>query len=515
MSTKRSPLCLRPWVALAVAAMLGLLAPVALGQVPPAKPVLKVALSSGAVTADPRFSSNLPEQSVLRHIYEPLVQHDADGNLQGVLATSWEFIDDTTLEMTLRQGVTFHGGEVFDANSAKYTIESILGAGSRAANSGLLAVVKEVRVLDDFTIQLVTEAPVRSLLQTLTFVPLGIMPKVWAEELGERTNAVANGTGPYRLEEFVPGQRLQLVANESYWGAEPAYSRIEVRVVPESGTRIAALLAGEVSFINNLSPDDMDRVAANPDLAVTSGESTRSMFVLVNFRDNPLMNDLRIRQAMNLAIDREALVEAILGGVAEPAHSILQDSVFGSAAFEPASYDPGLARTLLAEAGYAGEEIQFFVPNGRYLMDRQIGEAIAGYLGAVGLNVDLRVVEWGQFASEIWLGQGSIWDIAFLGWGAITFDPDFLLSPLFRSDLSPGSYSNAEVDGLLRQALATLDADTARTAYQEAQEVLWSELPALFLYTQPQIDAINRHLHDYAPRPDELLDWTRTSLVAD
>lgn len=495
--------------------LLGLLTASAIGQAPPVKPVLRVALSSGAVTADPRFASNLPEQSVLRHIYEPLVQHDADGNLQGVLATSWNFIDDTTLEMRLRQGVTFHGGEAFDAKSAKYTIESILGAGSRAANSGLLAVVKEVKIIDDFTIQLLTEAPVRSILQTLTFVPLGLMPQGWAEALGERTNAVANGTGPYRLAEFVPGQRLQLIANEAYWGPEPAYSQIEVRVVPESGTRIAALLAGEVSFINNLSPDDIDRVSANSNLAVTSGASTRSMFVLVNFRDNPLMNDLRVRQAMNVAIDRQALVEAILGGVAEPAHSILQDSVFGAAIFEPTSYDPELARQLLAEAGYAGEEIQFFVPNGRYLMDRQMGEAIAGYLEAAGFNVDLRVVEWGQFASEIWLGRGSIWDIAFLGWGAITFDPDFLLSPLFRSDLSPGNFSDAEVDRLLRQALATLDADAARTAYREAQEILWRELPALFLYTQPQIDAISRQLHDYVPRPDELIDWTRTSLVAD
>ena len=478
-----------------------------------ARPELTVGFSVGPATLDPRREQAISFQSVLRHMYEPLLYHDRQGTITPSLATSWKFIDPLTLELKLRTGVRFHNGEAFDAQSVKYTIDSINAPDSKAINKFTLANVARVDTPDSHTVRLVLKTPSRAQLRTLTFWPLGMLPPKAAAELGDRLGTVSVGTGPYRLGEYVPGEKLVLLPHDGYWGGKPAYSKITVRIIPENGTRIAALESGEAMMINNVPPDQIQRLGANATLTIISRPTTRNMFVAFNWRKQTIATDPRVRQAVSLAIDRSELVKGVLNGTAPVSRSPLAPAIFGAVTFEASPYNPTRAKQLLQDAGYKGERLEFWVPNGRYLNDKLVGEAIGGYLQAAGFNVAVRVVEWGQFVAETIAGKGKDWDMAFFGYSNPPLEPDYSFN-LFHSKFDQVGYSNPSYDALVEKARGTIDEREAAPIYEEIQRVLWRETPYVFLYFQPQIDAVNKRLRGYEPMPDEYMFFTGTSLVA-
>ncbi|MBI4279674.1 MAG: hypothetical protein HY660_14585 [Armatimonadetes bacterium] len=474
------------------------------------RPELTLGFSVDPVTADPRFSSNIPGQSIQRHGYEPLINHDRSGKLIPVLATSWKMINPTTLEFKLRRGVKFHNGEDFTAESVKYTIESIIAPDSKSPNKQALLDIAKIESPDPYTVRLITHQPSRPLLRNLTFWPIGMLPPKAAQELGPKLSSVGIGTGAYKLVEFIPGERAVFEAYDGYWGKKPSYARITFKIIRENGPRAAALEAGDVMMINNVPPDEMARINANPNLRVIARPTARIMFVAAAMR-KPIMQNVKFRQALNVAINRSAIVNSILRKTTEVARSPIPAMVWGSVQMAPPAYNVARARQLLKDAGYQGEPIEFLVPNGRYLLDKQIGEAIAGYFQKAGVNVKINLVEWGQFASAVF-GKSGTWDLSLFGWGMVTFDPDWLFRPMFHSKYNLTGYKNEKLDSLIDAGRTTFDERKAMASYKEIQQLLWDQVPYLFLYNQPQIDAINKKLKGYEPMPDEFMYFAGTTL---
>jgi ABC-type transport system substrate-binding protein len=263
-------------------------------------------------------------------------------------------------------------------------------------------------------------------------------------------------------------------------------------------------------MINNVPPDQITAIIRDPKLTVVKSDTSRVMFVALRFQ-KAVIRDRRIREAINLAIDRKGLAIGILQGTATVADSPIAAPIFGRVSLSVPRHDPARAKALMQEANYSGEALELWVPNGRYLLDRQIGEAIGGYLKEVGFNVNLRVLEWGAFASEVF-GPGKTWDMALYGWSLPNNDPDYLFDRLFHSNKTTALYKNELVDALAEEGKQAPDRQSAQEIYGKLQRLVWEDLPAIFLYYQPQIDAVNKNLKAYKPAFNERMIFVNTTL---
>jgi peptide/nickel transport system substrate-binding protein len=460
---------------------------------------------------DPRVEAGVPGWSIFHNILDPFIWRDPKINPVPWLVTKWEQVNPTTLRWHLRKGVKFHNGEDFTAESVKVSFEQYAAPNSRSPYRSQLNVVKQFKIADPHTVDLITERPNRPLLRNSTQA-MAISPRA-LRELGDRFPTNPVGTGQMKFVEYRPGQHVLMEANPGYWGKKSSFARLRIRFIPENGTRLAALEAGEVMMVNNVPPDQISRLRANQNLHVISIPSNRVIFVTLRTDRKPF-NDKRVRQAMNYAIDREAITKGIFGGMAPIARAPLPEGVFGfHDGLTPYPYDPERAKKLLAEAGATGATFNFGVPNGRYLMDKQVGEAIAGYLDAVGIKVAFENPAWSTFVSEVTKFEKAKYDGYMFGWGIVTAEPDQLMGEHFYSPNARRTLlKNDEVDRLLVEARENFDDAKVKAAYRKAQEILWDECPWIWLYEQPDITAIHKKLRGFAGRRDEYLMFWDASL---
>jgi peptide/nickel transport system substrate-binding protein len=455
-------------------------------------------------TLDPRLVFNTQGISMMNHIYEPLVTYDARGNLQPKLAESWETPDATTIRFHLRRGVKFHNGEPFDASAVKYTLESITNPDSRSPQRAFLAAVDHVNVVDQYTADVKLKGPAaRNVLRTLTYWGL-IMPPRFSQQSGERfSNAI--GTGPYRFVEYRPGERLVVERNPNYWGKPGGMSRIVFRVIPESGTRVAALEHGEIDIAYNFPIDQINRFRGHPSMLVFSRPTVRLAYVAFRVDRKPL-DDIRVRQALAMAINRAEISNQLLGGRGRVADSVLPPEVFGYAkAGEIPAYDPGRARELLAQAGQANFRLRFGTSNGRFQNDRQIGEAIAAYFQSVGIRVELDAPEFGAFSSETFRAD-SKYDAYLISWATNSLEADFTMTPNFHERFSSRTmYKNSEVTQLIDRARGTVDDKSAQDLYRRIQEIVIRDLPWVPVVFVPDVVGMSKQLQGVQLRPDELI----------
>jgi len=462
---------------------------------------------------DPRVEAGVPGWSIFHTIHDPFLWRDERINPVPWLVLKWEQVNPTTTRWHLRHGVKFHNGEDFTAESVKVSLEQYSATNSRSPWRSQLNVVKQFRMPDPHTVDLITERPNRPLIRNATQA-MALSPRA-LRDLGDRFPTNPVGTGQMRFVEYRPGQHVLMEANQNYWGKKSSFSRMRIRFIPENGTRLAALEAGEVMMINNVPPDQVGALRGNPNLQVISVPSNRVIFVGLRTDRKPF-NDKRVRQAMNYAIDREAITKGIFSGMAPIARAPLPSGVFGfHTGLTPYPYDPERAKKLLAEAGATGATFNFGAPNGRYLMDKQVGEAIAGYLDAIGLKVVFENPSWSTFVSEITKFEKAKYDGYMFGWGIVTAEPDQLMGEHFYSvNARRTLYNNPEVDRLIVDARENFDEARVRADYQKAQEILWNECPWIWLYEQPDITAINKKLRGFAGRRDEYLMFWDAALDA-
>jgi len=463
---------------------------------------LIVASSSDPGHLDPRVEAGVPGWAMFQHMFDGFVWRNERTDPIPSLVIKWEQVNPTTLRWTLRRGAKFHNGEEFTAESVKLTIEQIAAPASRHPSRPRLQAIREIKIQDAYTVDLITERPNRPLLRNSTSIH-AMSPKAF-RELGDKFGTNPVGTGPYKFVEYRPGQHVIMEANPGYWGKKPAFSRIRYRFIPENGTRIAALEAGEVMLVNNVPPDQLPRLKANPNLRVVVSPTYRMMFVGLRC-DRAPFSDKRVRQAMNYAVDREALTKGVMGGLAPIARAPLPDGIFGfNPNLPPYKYDPERAKKLLAEAGASGATVNMGVPVGRYLLDKQVGEAVAGYLEEVGLKVKLEAAAWSTYISEVTKYERSKYDAFMFGYAPTTGEPDHLIGDHFYSKAPKRTlYNNPEVDRLIVETRESFDTAKVQAAYGKLQEIVWDECPWIFLYEQPDINAINKKLKWTGGRRDE------------
>jgi peptide/nickel transport system substrate-binding protein len=459
---------------------------------------------------DPHATTVSATENIAVPIVERFVEYDyGQGEVAPVLAADWSSIDDLTWEITLREGVTFTNGEPLNAEAAKFSLERIQtmphATGRRFEVEGL-----QVEVVDDLTIRLTTTNPFPFMISELGRV--SIVPPGYVEEVGDQEYGLNPiGTGPYVLEEWTRGDRVVLARNEDYWGELPALTRVTFMAVPEASSRTAALQTGEVDLITLVSISDIPTIEEDENLTLVDDVSNRSMFVRFD-RSDPRLEDPRVRQALNYAVDKQLIVDELLAGYG----TVLDGQPIGSHIFghnpnvEAYPYEPDTAQSLLEEAGFDFDTpLVMYTPAGRYAADRETAEAIGGMLSEVGVQIDVQTLEWG-----VWIqmyNEGTLTPMTFIG--IHTFYPDaFSLLNLHTSGSVGGTYNNAEYDAIMSEAAQVVDDDARLELYHQAVQMIHDDPAALYLHQQVDLYAHNARVEGFEPRPDELIDLQALSV---
>ncbi|MFT4040230.1 MAG: ABC transporter substrate-binding protein [Thermomicrobiales bacterium] len=445
---------------------------------------LRIAMSGLPPQLDPQTDTFIVMVRVYSMIYDTLIARDwaNGGALIPGLATNWDQIDDNTLELQLRPGVTWQDGSPFTANDVKFTFDRTIDGDARLAANGRYGLTA-VEVVDDLTVRLITDGPRGTLLILLSDPGSEIVPEAYFNEVGyEKFQQMPIGTGPYKVTEFVPDTRITFAAHPDYWGGAPVANTVEITGIPEVSTRVAALLNGEIDMAMDLPPDQVSTVEAGGDFSIsTVSPLNLNIFAIVGA--NPPMDRKEIRQALNLSIDRQAIVEQLLSGygVWPTGLQSTLDPLYVEAPQLP--YDPDRARELLAEAGYAGEEIRLAYDSPNYYpLEEEWTQAIVAGWNDIGLNVTMTPIELSQ-REEI--TAESDWHLYTTSAGAVA---DIALAQVYASPTAeyqilhtPGQFD--ELNAIVAQAQATVDEEERKALIAQALEFLDDFVMVLPLFT--------------------------------
>jgi peptide/nickel transport system substrate-binding protein len=470
---------------------------------------LVYATGTDVQTLDPQFVTDVPTSRIVMHIHETLVKPDEAGTMQPALATSWSTSDDKlTWTFKLRQGVRFHDGTPFNAAAVKATFERIRDPATASPRRSALAAITDIEVVDDHTVALRTKEPFAPLLAQISAYNLAIISPAQAQKAGKGYRQEPAGTGPFRLKSWQPGERITLARNEDYWGEKPKLDALETRVVPEDSARVLLLLSGEADVIASVPTVMLKRLEGSSAVKVLRKTGYRTIYVGLN-NALPPFNDRRVREAVAHAIDVQALQRGVLSGVGKLGGGFESPVIGGAKEIAPRAYDPARARKLLAEAGHPnGFETSFYVPTGRYLMDRQLGEAIQAQLAQVGIKARIEAPEWGAFVAITDQKKAPMF---IMGKGSPTGDLDFTLTltAMTNGRMNAFALSNPEIDKLILQQRGAVEPDKRRALLARAQDLIFEDVPAVVLFYEDQIFATRATVHDVAIYPNEFVDFSR------
>ena len=462
----------------------------------PAKVV--VGLNSDVRNFDPIDTLDTTTDRVITHIYEYLFVRDHEMKIIPLLAESGRPVDDLTWEVKLRKNVAFSDGEPFTAETVKANIEYIVKKENNSARRVRIDLVKSVTVVDEHTVRIVTEKPFPTLLEGLTEI---YMAPIKAIKAGPKIlTDKPIGTGPYNLQEWRREQSVTLVRNDRYWGPKPQIATIEFRIIPEVMARVSALLAGEIHLTPDVPPQSMDQVAKSGTTEIRSVAGRRVIFLAFNAVAPGPLQDVRVRQAINLAVDVDKIIRTVMEGNAKRMVGPL--SVISrhlDPKLKPYPLDLAKAKALLQAAGYAGAPITLHTPNGRYLKDKEAAQAIADQLTQAGINVKLQVDEWGTLLDLV--KAGKIDGMYFFGRSDTTLDGS-MIRDWFQTGSTWVTYSDKKLDAAIDRALPIVNAEKRRQAFNELQALVQEQAPWLFLWTQVDVYGVNKNLR-WTPRGDE------------
>ncbi len=494
----------------------------------------KWAVTTDPQTMDPHAVNSTPVLGFLNNVYEGLVRRGKDMSVEPALATGWEPIGEGEgWRFTLREGVTFHDGSTFDAQDVLFSYQR--ASSPESDTSSWFAPVSEVKVVDDFTVDFMTTQP--NPLFPSSIANWMIMDSGWAEangaarpdkESGNYATINANGTGAFRVTAREPGLRTVLEPHDGWWGeVEHNITRAELTPIQNPATALAALLSGDVDFINPVPIQDVARLAQNPDVKVVQGIEARVImlgfpheaealkFSAETTDANPFA-DARVRQAVAHAINVPAILQTIMRGNAEPVNQLVSSAMNGySEALAPApAFDQDKARALLADAGYAeGFSFGLKCPNNRYLNDEAVCQAITGMLAQVGIKATLDAMPVNNYWPEL---RADNFDMYLLGWSPGTFDAEhpirFLVAtPNEEKKLGSwnfGGYSNARIDELLPLIQSEIDEGKRQAMLDEVAQIMTDEQAYVPLYVQPLVWGTRSNI-ELTQRPDNffILRW--------
>ncbi|MCS2609393.1 ABC transporter substrate-binding protein [Halomonas dongshanensis] len=433
--------------------------------------------------------------------FDPLVRWTKDFQFEPRLATEWEQTDDTHMRLTLREGVTFHSGNAFTANDVVWTIERLKESPDYRA---IFEPIASVEAVDDYTVEITTTEPYPLLLNLATYV----FPMDSAFYSGETDdgsdkaeivkagNSFASrnvsGTGPFMVTERRQGVRVDFERFDDYWDTESPGNVTNIVLTPiaENASRVAALLSGGVDFIDAVPPNDLDRVRDANGVDLIEIPGTRIIGFQLNEETVEPFQDVRVRQAVDLAINQEGIADRLMRGFATPAAQFSPEGYSGHNPDLTPRYDLERAQELMAEAGYEeGFSVDMIAPNNRYVNDAQIAQAVANMLSRINIQVNLRTMPLAQYWPEYDTRQS---DIAMLGWHSDTEDTaNFFQYLSFCIDeesgagqYNYGSYCNEEIDALVTAADSQTDLERRAEMLREAEAMLYEDVGFVMLHWQ-------------------------------
>ena len=476
-----------------------------------AAPEGKVVIAQGVdpTTLDTQNQQETPASVVASHLFDTLVERDQNLKMVPALAAELpKLVGPTTWEVKLRQGVKFHNGEEFNAESVKFSLERVK-TGLRASSN--FRPIEKVDIVDPYTVRVQTSKPWPIFPTIMTSRQASMYPpKAYAG----KDSAI--GTGPYKLVRWSKDEEIVLEANDQYWRGAPKIKTVVFRPIPDDAVRVAALQNGEVDVAVNIPPHLATIIANHPKIFLSTAPSIRTlqlMFVTHEYdAQHKLVGpykgvtaDRRVRQAIAYALDVDEIIKGVLDGKAMRTATLLTPLHFGyDPAIKPIKQDLGKVKQLLTEAGFpGGMELTLNSPQGRYVRDKEVAEAVTGQLTKAGIKTQLKTYEFVNYLNTLVYVHkpGPVW---LIGWGTATVDAETVYGPLFRSGSNLGNYHNADFDGMVDQAQTQMDEKQRLATYHRINKLWIDDMPAVPLYQQVDLYGASKRLN-WKARSDELI----------
>ncbi len=488
---------------------------------------INIGLQAALTSIDPHYHNVGPNNGFLLHIFEPLIQRDENQKLVPRLATSWKAINDLTWEFKLRKNVRWHDGSPFTAEDVAFTLKRVPNVpNSPSSFATFTKPIVEVKIVDPHTIIFKTATPHVLLPSDLaTVVIVSKLHGTNATTDDYNSGKAAIGTGPYKFVEYIPNQRVVVKANYGYWGGEEPWNKVTFKMLTNPAARVAALLSGDVQLIETVPTADIAKLSADKNFNLADKVSNRVIYVHLNqsteksppfvtgkdgkpLEKNPF-RDARVRRALSMAINRDAIVERIMEKKAVAASQLLADFFAGtSKKLKPMKFDPEGAKKLLAEAGYPnGFAMTIHGPNNRYINDDKIAQALAQFYSRIGLDIKVETMP-----SSVYFTRATKLELGYmvLGWGSESGEQGSSLRSLLATYdpakgmgvTNRGRYSNPAFDKVLSEALVTMDDKKREAMIQQAAEMVMNDAGLIPLHYEVSTWATAKGVK-YTPRTDQ------------
>lgn len=505
-------------VAAAVAAVLS--APVAQAK------VITVALQTGFTTLDPFDAVDVLSRNAVKAVYEGLFTFDRDMRVQPGLATAIEpSADGLSYTVHLRSGIQFSSGEPFNAAAVKANIDRVLDPKQALTARGLFKSVKSVEVVDENTVRFHLVKPFSAFPNYLATPSVAMLCPSLIERAKQKKEVAAYetcGTGPYMQVRYNPAQFFEVKKNPNYWQKGlPKLEGILFRPTPEAATTTAMLATGEADFAVQVSPEQVAALERVKTVSVEKIDSNSERQVYINVTKKPF-TDVRVRQALNYAVNKEALIKVVFRGMGTPASGIAQKTVQYSKQYGVWPYDPKKAKELLQEAGYPnGFETTLWSATTNST-DQRIVQFLQQQLTQVGIRTQVKALESGERARLVQSVKGpqeSTMNMVMWGFTSQTGELDWVLRGQILSDSWPpayanlGFYKNAQVDQWINDAVATTDEKEKTAIYEKAQDQVWQDVPWIFLYVPKNVYATNKKLKNFYVLPNNGIEFSKAQWV--
>lgn len=511
------------------------LALLAAAPTPSQAATLTVGTSAEPSALDPHYHNLGPNTRARKHVFESLVSMDAKMRLQPELAESWRAIDETTWEFKLRKGVKFHDGTEFTAQDFVYTVCRIPNvANSPSSFTVYTKGIAGIEAPDPHTLIIKTGKPYPLLPvelstfgiisakatggEAVTFDKAGCKADSWPTTQAFNDGSLMIGTGPFKHKSYTKGDRQVLERNPDYWGPQAAWDTVVFRPITSDGPRVAALLAGDVDMIESPPVQDIERLKSAPNVSLAQAQSNRVIYLALGVQDTPPtitgtdgknpLKDPKVRKALSLAVDRDAIVKRIMMGVAEPANQYLPAGFYGNNPGVTVATDANKAKQLLAEAGYPkGFQLTLGTPNDRYINDDKVAQAVAQMFTRIGVQTQVDATTANVFFSK---RNKQEYSVFLAGWGADSGEMSSPLKALIATPIKEKgygttnytSYSDPELDGMLDTALATVDDAKREKLLQAAVKRAVDADIIIPLHYEVTVWAMKKGL-SYEPRADQ------------
>lgn len=487
------------------------------GEGTPAKTDIVIATSVDFITMDPADANDTLSGSAQKTMMEGLLGFDKEMNVIPILAEEYEASDDATVfTFKLREGVKFTDGTDWNAEAAKVNFDRLADQSQGLKRNSLFKVIKSTEILGEHEIKITLSEPFGAFINTVAHPAGGMVSPKALEEYGKEVSQHPVGTGQYIFKDWKPGESMVIERNENYWGGMPEFTSITFKPVTESGTRIAMLKTGDADFIFPVPTEQIESLKTEKEIDVQTIPSIIVRYLTLNTAKEPF-NNVKVRHALNYAIDKDAYAKVVYDGFADPMNSLIPTNIQFHHSQKPYEYNVEKAKELLKEAGYEnGFETTLW--SGNTTTSIKASQFLQQQLGEIGVKVKVENMEVGTLDEKITgypigtPGTDVGVETYLIGWSASTGDADWGLRPLAATESFPpvsyniAYYSNPEFDKEIYNGLQSADPAVRDKAYEKAQEIVWEDAPMIFLTVDQTSFASRNNIEGIVITPDGSLN---------